>query len=301
VIEIGPTLREARLRLGLTLADVEQRTRIKEMFLAALEDDRFDLLPGDAYARAFLRTYADLLGLDAQALVGAYRARVPEGEQPPPAVRRPRADVARGRRSIIAPLALGAVVLVALIIIGSGGGSSNDRAPAPVPTTATAPRSTAPAASPPAPRPPALGARTVRLTGVGALDPDGDGREHDEQAPQATDGDPATYWATETYGGALQKPGVGLVLDAGERVSLARLVLTTDTAGFTAQIKAGDDAAGPFTDVSQPQPVAATTRFALHGDAARYYVVWITQLDQVAHVNEVRGVTRATSNGSTAR
>jgi hypothetical protein len=77
--------------------------------------------------------------------------------------------------------------------------------------------------------------------------------------------------------------------------------LTTDTAGFTAQIKAGDDAAGPFTDVSQPQPVAATTRFALHGDAARYYVVWITQLDQVAHVNEVRGVTRATSNGSTAR
>ena len=44
----------------------------------------------------------------------------------------------------------------------------------------------------------------------------GDGEEHSERVADATDGDPATYWTTETYQ-AFSKPGVGLVLDAGRR------------------------------------------------------------------------------------
>ena len=61
----------------------------------------------------------------------------------------------------------------------------------------------------------------VTLQGVGAWDPPpGDRKEYDAKAPLATDGDPATYWPTETYYSApsLGKPGVGLVLDAGETV-----------------------------------------------------------------------------------
>jgi cytoskeletal protein RodZ len=299
VIEIGTTLRDERLRQGLSLADVEQRTRIKEMFLAALEEERFDLLPGDAYARAFLRTYADLLGLDGQALVAAYQARVPPPHQ---GLRRASTPAARPGRSMAAPVALGVVAVIALIIISSGGGSSDERPPASAAPTGNVPPRNTPTAPAPAPPPePAPAPQTARLSATGAFDPDGDGREHDEQAAQATDGDAATFWATESYSGGLPKPGVGLVLDAGKPVSLSRLVLTTDTPGFTAQIKAADAAAGPYTEVSASQAVAATTRFTLRARTAQYYLVWITQLDGVAHVNEARGVVRPTNDASTAR
>lgn len=69
--------------------------------------------------------------------------------------------------------------------------------------------------------------------------------------------------------------------------------MTTDTSGFTALIEAGPTAGGPFRVVSTARPVAATTAFSLRGPAERYYVVWISQLDRVAHVNEVRAFRRA--------
>jgi hypothetical protein len=128
----------------------------------------------------------------------------------------------------------------------------------------------------------------VPLRAIGAWDPDGDGHEHDDEALRATDGDPASYWRTETYADGLQKPGVGLLLDAGSPVGPAHLSLRTDTPGFTALIEAGAAAGGPFTAVSHAQTVGATSTFALHGKQARYYLVWITRLDHVAHVNEVR-------------
>ena len=76
----------------------------------------------------------------------------------------------------------------------------------------------------------------------------GTGGEHDETARFATDGNATTYWRTEHYNGvALNKPGVGLVLDAGRDRKLSTLVVTTDTPGFTAVIKAGPSPNGSFT------------------------------------------------------
>ena len=66
---IGSTLREERIRLGLGIDQVEADTKIRAKYLMALEDERFEALPGTAYARAFLRDYAEQLGLDPQALV----------------------------------------------------------------------------------------------------------------------------------------------------------------------------------------------------------------------------------------
>jgi serine/threonine-protein kinase len=127
----------------------------------------------------------------------------------------------------------------------------------------------------------------VELTGVASYDPSpGDGEEHDERVGDATDGDPATYWTTETYE-AFTKPGVGLVLDAGESRSLESIVVTTDTPGFTAEIRAGDSPGGPFETVGGPKQTDAETTWELDGADARYYLVWITALDGVAHVNEV--------------
>ena len=135
---------------------------------------------------------------------------------------------------------------------------------------------------------------SVTLRGLTGYDPQGTGApgEHNAAAPLATDGDQATFWATETYDspefGGL-KSGVGLVLDAGSAVKLGSVTVTTDTPGFTARILAGDSASGGFADDSSPQTVAASTTFQLNGATARYYVVWITQLPpgDVAHLNEV--------------
>ncbi|HZC28457.1 MAG TPA: helix-turn-helix domain-containing protein, partial [Gaiellaceae bacterium] len=75
MFEIGSSLREARVRRGLDLAQVERDTKIRGKYLAALEDDEFDVLPGPAYARGFLRTYADYLGLEGHRFVDEYHSR----------------------------------------------------------------------------------------------------------------------------------------------------------------------------------------------------------------------------------
>jgi serine/threonine-protein kinase len=141
--------------------------------------------------------------------------------------------------------------------------------------------------------PAAPAAGTVALHGVTAYDPPpGDGHEHDAQAHLATDGNQATFWATETYDtpsfGGLKK-GVGLVLDAGGPIALHSLTVSTDTPGYTAVVRAGDSPGGPFAGDSPSQTVAARTTFRLDGRTARYYVLWITSLgtDDTVHVNEV--------------
>jgi eukaryotic-like serine/threonine-protein kinase len=126
----------------------------------------------------------------------------------------------------------------------------------------------------------------VQLQGIASYDPDGDEEEHSERVQDATDQDPSTYWTTETYQ-AFSKPGVGLVLDAGKPSEPEQLAVTTDTPGFTAEIRAGDSPDGPFEIVAGGKSVGASTVWDLDGPAARYYVVWITGLDGVAHVNEV--------------
>jgi transcriptional regulator with XRE-family HTH domain len=71
---IGETLREARMRQRLDIADVEDRTKIRAKYLRALENEEFGMLPGPTFVKTFLRTYAEMLGLDPHVLVEEYRA-----------------------------------------------------------------------------------------------------------------------------------------------------------------------------------------------------------------------------------
>jgi len=128
----------------------------------------------------------------------------------------------------------------------------------------------------------------IRLQGIGAFDPEGGDGEHDSDAPDATDNDLETYWPTENYTSEFTKSGVGLVLDAGRTVEPKTITVTSDTPGFTAEIRAGENPAGPFDRVSEAGVVESRRRFALTNAKARYFVVWITELDTVAHVNEAR-------------
>ena len=74
MFEIGNSLREARLRQGLEFVEVEQATKIRGKYLRALEDEQFDILPGQTYVKGFLRTYAEYLGLDGQLYVDEYNS-----------------------------------------------------------------------------------------------------------------------------------------------------------------------------------------------------------------------------------
>ena len=83
----GTALSEARNARGLTLHDVERDTRISQKYLKALEDGDLTVLPAPVYARAFTRTYAQYLGLNAPAMVQQLPGAKPEPDLPPlPAV-----------------------------------------------------------------------------------------------------------------------------------------------------------------------------------------------------------------------
>jgi cytoskeleton protein RodZ len=110
--EIGATLREARNRRRVDLTEVEAHTKIRVRYLRALENEEWDVLPGDAYARGFIRTYAGYLGLDGERLAEDYR-RLHEGV---PAERLPRPEP-RPRRERSGPL-LSPGVLAALVTAG---------------------------------------------------------------------------------------------------------------------------------------------------------------------------------------
>ena len=128
--EVGAKLRNERERRGIGIDQIEAETRIRAKFLLALEEERFDALPGPAYVRAFVRDYAEQLGLDPQELVAELNARPDLVED---IVMTPPRQVATvpllDRRARIAAWALAGVLVAALvaigiIVLGSRGSSS---------------------------------------------------------------------------------------------------------------------------------------------------------------------------------
>lgn len=69
---LGEVLREARRRKGITLAQAEKETRIREKYLAALEEEDYESLPGNVYAKGYLRNYAQYLSLDPDKVLQLY-------------------------------------------------------------------------------------------------------------------------------------------------------------------------------------------------------------------------------------
>jgi cytoskeleton protein RodZ len=115
---IGDTLREARMRQGLDIADVETRTKIRAKYLRALENEEFSMLPGNTFVRTFLRTYAEQLGLDPHRLVEEYRAsHEPRDDLEGSPLGRPPAMRDRDRRMRPGPVRPGAVVVLVVLVV----------------------------------------------------------------------------------------------------------------------------------------------------------------------------------------
>jgi len=144
MFEIGGSLREARLKRNLTPADVQKAIRIRDRYLQALEEERWELLPGDAYVKGFLRTYADYLGLDGNLYVEEYNSRFARPDEPQLVPERfARSGSRFGGVGFLRPLVVIAVIvaIVAGLAAWQLSSSSGDRQGTP-PTT-SAPTTTA--------------------------------------------------------------------------------------------------------------------------------------------------------------
>jgi hypothetical protein len=130
--EIGPTLREARMRARIDVSEIEAQTKIRAKYLRALENEEWGLLPGPTFVKSFLRTYAQALGLDAKALVEEYRLHHERGNEPYEPIVAPARTPRRGgqpggpsRAYVAAVAGIGAlIVLLVVLLIAGGGGSS---------------------------------------------------------------------------------------------------------------------------------------------------------------------------------
>lgn len=131
--ELGQTLKEARETKGLSLDDLQEETKIQKRYLQAIEDGDFKQLPGDFYTRAFIKSYAEAVGLDFGELASQYAGELPEmnrehaeihtippdGTEEMPAaktVRRARSST-KGLSSFLSKAIIAVFILIAIMLI----------------------------------------------------------------------------------------------------------------------------------------------------------------------------------------
>ncbi|HEY4601624.1 MAG TPA: RodZ domain-containing protein [Cerasibacillus sp.] len=76
-MEIGERLKEARKEKNISLESLQDITKIQKRYLMAIEEGNFDVLPGKFYARAFIKEYALVVGLDPDELLEEFKSQVP--------------------------------------------------------------------------------------------------------------------------------------------------------------------------------------------------------------------------------
>jgi cytoskeleton protein RodZ len=153
--QIGARLREARMRGKIDINQVESDTKIRAKYLRAMENEEWSLLPGEIYAKTFLRTYADYLGLDSREVLDDYRRQYErptdhdlrpltsgrERDRRPGGGRRQQPQPRGGGGFPIPPWVLVLIVLVvvgiALWIVGSADNGDNGSATTSTSTTAS--------------------------------------------------------------------------------------------------------------------------------------------------------------------
>ncbi|MGX8177088.1 helix-turn-helix domain-containing protein [Exiguobacterium artemiae] len=81
--ELGTYLKEQRETLGISLEQIQSTTKIQKRYILAIEEGDYKQLPGAFYARAFIKTYAEALGLDVDEVFATYKRDLPEPEAQP--------------------------------------------------------------------------------------------------------------------------------------------------------------------------------------------------------------------------
>ena len=114
--EWGDLLRERRQDRGLSLAEVEEATRIQRKYLEAFEEEAYERLPAGVYLRGLLRSYARYLGLDPEEIVAlCQQGAKEEGMHISPPVE---AQPLREAPLVTPDLLVGLAILSAVILFG---------------------------------------------------------------------------------------------------------------------------------------------------------------------------------------
>ncbi|THF59319.1 helix-turn-helix domain-containing protein [Pseudothauera rhizosphaerae] len=151
---VGEILRGAREMHGLTVANVAQMLKLGSRQIEAMEAGRFDLLPGPAFARGFLRNYARQLGLDPEPLISVVGVEASASE----AVELTPVSNAEGVMPVggdrpTSPTPVAVVAFALLLVVLAGWYFDWFRTPAPVEVAMPLPAETAPLSEPAFPPP----------------------------------------------------------------------------------------------------------------------------------------------------
>lgn len=140
--ELGQYLKEVREQKQISLDDLQRTTKIQKRYLIAIEEGRLDTLPGLFYARAFVKTYAEAIGLDPEPLFDQYRNELPNPQReavtlPSRSERSKTAEAPKKRTkgnsvvSTLIAIVFIAVVVFAIWLIAQSRGGSDDQAVSP--------------------------------------------------------------------------------------------------------------------------------------------------------------------------
>lgn len=80
-MDVGARLKEARIAKGLSLDSLQDTTKIQKRYLVAIEEGNFNILPGKFYARAFIKEYANAVGIDPNELLEEHKEEIPKSEE----------------------------------------------------------------------------------------------------------------------------------------------------------------------------------------------------------------------------
>lgn len=70
---VGEILRSEREKKGLSVKEIEIATSIRTIYISAIEEGNYSIIPGEVYLKGFIRNYSNFLGLDGQQIVDLYR------------------------------------------------------------------------------------------------------------------------------------------------------------------------------------------------------------------------------------
>ncbi|WP_277584226.1 helix-turn-helix domain-containing protein [Psychrobacillus antarcticus] len=75
--ELGARLKEARTAKGYSIEDLQEITKIQKRYLAGIEEGNYATMPGAFYVRAFIKQYAEAVGLNGDELLETYKTEIP--------------------------------------------------------------------------------------------------------------------------------------------------------------------------------------------------------------------------------
>lgn len=239
---VGRLLRDQREARGLSLAEVEKSLRIRRAHIEAIEEGRFDKLPGAAYIPAFLRAYAAHVDLDPEKVMTAYHLSGPVPIKRPVALP---ADFPIVEKR--APIGL--AVLTVLLVVGAGYAVWNympreqaivaEKVP-PVPDRLLAARPTEKDSSPVAAQPAAASTTAATVTGATAT-----GGTPAQETRTVTGALPADVWPAHRPAPA----------PAASAAGMAPAVVTAPAASTSGAVTSGAATSAPSAPALTPPPV----------------------------------------------